>query len=529
MFDPEGTQPGEGPLPPLPTLNAEELRTLAYASAMGREFDFALLVAAMGAKEEALAELLEGLVHSGVLRERPGGERFAFVAEELRARVYQSLTASRLRVLHRKIGEAMEHLYPNPPPEVVPELGRHFFLGKVPDRSHRYNRRAAELAIAHGQPEEAAHQLERARLDLRGVPGEHGVEQVEIAALLGDLYFATGDVRLADHLYEEALAHLPTSDHKGRARLLLARAEVARETLETDLAKRSAREAHELFSRSGDLTGVASVHRILGRIAFHQGAYREALDEGIRALDLLRQTGDQRTLGRLCVDIGNAFAMLGPEVEEESAEWYRRAIERLSEAEDWPEVARAYLNLASLTGQSRPIDGLEYLAKGREVAERAHEPRWVGWGLANGIEMRLQLGQVEEAERDNQQARRLLERANDPLGLQQVMANTGLIAERRAQWEDAELAYRSAVEQAERMGLTAEVAQANYYLARLLYKTRNLAGARSAFALAREADLPRLNPPVAKAFRELGRLLDEEPNPPPADDRTRAQGSPQPS
>lgn len=519
MLEPERTQSGEGPLPPLPPLSAEEMRALAYASAIGREFDFPLLVGAMGAREEALAELLEHLVHEGLLRERPGGERFAFVRDELRARVYQTLTASRLRVLHRKVAEAMERLTPEPPPEVLGELGRHYFLGKVPERSYDYNRRAAEVSVANGQPEEAAHQLERARIDVRGLPGDHTQDMVEIDATLGDLYYATGDVRLADRLYDEALQRVPASDARQQARLHLARAEVARELLDAEAARRSARKAHELFSREGNLVGVASVHRILGRIAFHQGAYREALDEAIRALDLLQQGNDTRTMGRLCVDIGNAFAMLGPEVEEEAAAWYERAIDKLGETGDWAEVARAYLNLASLIGQARPRDGLEYLVKGREVAERGHEPRWAGWGLAMGVEMRLQLGQVEEAERDNQQAKRLLERANDALGLQQVVANAGLIGEKRAQWEDAELAYRAAIEQADKLGLVAESAQASFYLARLLYKTRNLPAARAAYHRAVEADLPRLNPPAAKPFRELGRLLESaEANgtPPPA-------------
>ncbi len=509
MHEPERTQPGEGPLPPLPPLSAEEMRTLAYASAIGSEFDFPLLVASMGAHEETLAELLERLVHARLLRERPGGDRFAFVQDELRARLYQSLTASRLRVLHKKIAEALERLHPDPPEELLAELGRHYFLGKVPERSYDYNRRAATVAVAHGQPEEAAHQLERARIDLKTLPGDHTTELVEIGATLGDLYYATGDVRLADRLYEEAISLVPPKAHRQRARLLLARAEVARETLNGDAARRAAHEAHELFSREGDLVGVASVHRILGRIAFHQGAYREALDEAILALDLLQQSGDSRTLGRLCVDLGNAFAMLGPEVEAEGIVWYERAIDRLTEAGDYAEVARAYLNLASLVGQTRPSAGLEHLAKGQEAADRAHEPRWSGWGLAMGVEMRLQLGEVEEAERDNQQARRLLERANDALGLQQVEANAGLIAEKRGQWEDGEIAYRSALEQAERLRLSAEAAQANFYLARLLYKTRNLTAARAAYARALEADLPTLNPPSAKAFRELGELLRE--------------------
>jgi tetratricopeptide (TPR) repeat protein len=506
---PTATSPtGEPALPTLPALSADEMRTLSYASAIGREFDFPLLVTAMNAPEEALAEQLEKLVHLGLLRERPGGDRFAFVQDEIRARVYQGLTASRLRVLHRKIAEAMERIYPEPPAEILPELGRHYFLGKVPEKSFRFNRLAAEIAVQNDQPEEAAHHLERARIDLRALPGDHAAEEIQIAEQLGDLYYSMGDVLTADHLYREGLEHAADGNARQRARLLLARAEVAREMLDAEGASRTAHQARVLFEVSDDRVGLASVHRVLGRIAFFRGAYREALDEAIRALDLLQRSHDPRTLGRVCIDIGNAFSMLGPDVREEGIDWYRRAIDRLGEVNDWTEVARAYLNLATLIGQGRPIDGLEYLAKGREFAERAHEPRWAGWGLAMGVEMRLSLGQVEEAERDNQQAGRLLERGQDSLGLQQVLTNRGLIAEKRGQWEESERAYRTAIEKAEALQLPAEAAQANFYLARLLFKTRDLAGAKVAFERASRSDLPTLNPPAAKAFHELGRQID---------------------
>jgi tetratricopeptide (TPR) repeat protein len=496
-----------GPLPDLPPLTAAEMRALSYGSAIGHEFDFPLLAAACGVPEESLAEMLEHLTQLGLLRERPGGDRFVFVHDEQRARVYQMLTASRLRVLHRHIAEAMERMYPEPPPEVIPELGRHYFLGRVPEKSYRYSRQAADLAQQNGRPEEAAHHLERARLDVRGLEGDHSKEEAEIAEALGELYFSTGDVHEADRLYSEGLERAGTSSPRQRARLLLGRAEVARELLDGSMARARAREAFDLFQGVGDPVGVASVHRLLGRIAFHQGAYREALDEAIQALDLLQRFNDPRTLGRLCIDIGNAFAMLGPEVRDEGIEWYKRAVVRLSEAGDWTEVARAHLNLASLIGQVRPMDGLDQLSKGREFAERAHEPRWVAWSLAMGVEFRLRLGQVEEAERDNQHARRLLDRAQDVLGLQQVLANAGQIAEKRGQWEEAEQAYLEALAKADEVGLAAEAAQANYCLARLRFKTRNLPAAREAYAKAASARFGELNPPYAKAFDELGRQI----------------------
>ncbi len=103
--------PGEGSNPPL---SPEQHRILAYASAIGSEFDFALLLGAMGLDEEVLAEEIERLVHLKILSERAGGERFAFAEEEFRARIYRSLTESRLRVLHRKIAEVLERMYPHP-------------------------------------------------------------------------------------------------------------------------------------------------------------------------------------------------------------------------------------------------------------------------------------------------------------------------------------------------------------------------------------------------------------------------------
>jgi tetratricopeptide (TPR) repeat protein len=491
----------------LDQLSAEQRRTLAYASAIGREFDFALLVAAVGGEEEALAEDAERLVHLGILRERSGGDRFGFAQDEVRTQIYQSLTASRLRVLHRKIAEAMERLHPETPDEILSELGRHYFLGKVPAKSFEFNRRAADIAEMAGDPEEAAHHLERARIDLKALEGDHRVDEADLAERLGNVYYAMGDTRAADRLYREGLDLVGARASKTRARLVLARAEVARENREVSVALRSARQALEMCSSLGDLPGVASVHRILGRIAFHSGKYHEALEEEMAALDLLQRSSDPRVLGRLCTDIGNTFSMLGPNVREDAMTWYERAIDYLVEVGDWVEVARAHLNLGITLGEVDPAGGLEQLVRAREYAERAHELRLAGWALFAGVEMHLALGQLEAAEWENQQAGRLLERAADPLGNQQVAMNAGLIHERRAQWEEAEESYRRAIENAVRLELTPEAAESQFHLARLLFKTRDFPGSRAAYEVAKASDLPGLKPSLAKPFEELGRQL----------------------
>jgi len=504
--------PEAGPTPALENLTAEQHRILAYASAIGPEFEFPLLVASMGMDEESLAEQIERLVHLGILKERPGGERFGFVEEEFRARVYRSLTESRLRVLHRKIAQVLEQMVPDPSAAVVGELGRHYFLGKVPEKSYQFNRRAAELARAEDEPEVAAHHLQRVLLDLAAMGGERRRDRAEVAEALGDLYYSMGDFAAADRSYGEALEQLGGDEPRIRARLLLARAEVARENLDVDGAARGAVAAQKLFEEGNDRLGVAQTYRLLGRLEFQRGAYREALDESMRALDQLGPVRDPRFLGRLSIDIGNSFALLGPEVRSVAIEWYQRAVDRLHQVGDWAELARAYHNLGVSVGETNPQDGLEYLERAREAGEKAHDVRSTAWAILSGVEMRLALGDLEEAERDNEQASRLLARLRDDLGTEQVLQNRGLIAERRGQWDDAGQAYEGAIEICRRLKLPADEAEVELYLARLRHKTRDVEGARAAFRIAAELGLPQAKPHLAAAFEELGRLLGEVAN-----------------
>jgi tetratricopeptide (TPR) repeat protein len=503
----EGRGPGGGPGPSLESLSPEQHRILAYASAIGAEFDFALLLGAMGIEEEVLAEDIERLVHRGVLVERTGGERFGFAEGEFRARIYRSLTESRLRVLHRKIAEVMERMYPNPTLPVLTELGRHYFLGKVPARSYEYNRRAASAARAAGEPQLAAHHLERVLLDLASLPGDHRVEQAEVAEALGDLDLSLGSYHDADLRFTEALERLGDGPPQVRAHLLLSRAEVARESLEQDTAVARSLEALKLFEEAGDRLGEANAHRVLARVAFRRGAYRESLEECLQAVNLLGTTNDPRPWGGLSIDLGNAFASLGPDVRDVAIAWYERAVERLLRASDWGELSRAYLNLGVTIGESRPQEGLEYLEKAREMAERAHDSRGVERALVAGAEMLLALGQIEDAERDNEQVGRLLEHIPDELGRGWVELNRGLIAERRGLWEEAERTYEQTVEMYRRFQLPADESEAAFYLARLRHKTRDMEGARRAFAIASDLGLAKLRPHLAAQFLDLAQQL----------------------
>ncbi|MDE1821126.1 MAG: hypothetical protein KGJ23_10395 [Euryarchaeota archaeon] len=455
---------------PLERLSDEEKRVLAYASAIGKEFDFALLRTATGLSEEPLAELLERLVHQGLLRERPGGERFSFVQEDVRMRLYREMTESRVRVIHRKIGEAYEQLYPDPPAEVLPELGRHYFLGRVHDRSYRYNRRSAGLAREALAPEISAHHLERARADLRELQGDHREEEAGLLLELGELYGLMNDDLKADRLYVEALELVPPQKSVLRALILLARAEVARNQAQGDRGRELCADALQLLEKEGHRRGLARVHRLMGRIASLEGNNHLAIDEGQRSLELLDPTADAKEIARCYVDLGNAYSNAGKEGDVlKAVEYYRRALQMVERAGDWHEASRACNNLAVAVGPTDPAEGVKWLERGHQFAERAHDRRMAGWTLFNAVEFRLTLGQLDEAERDNREARRILERLQDPIALQQIAMNDGLLAIRRGRYGEAEASFQRSLRMAEEMGYPPQISEMHLRLA-LLYQ-----------------------------------------------------------
>jgi tetratricopeptide (TPR) repeat protein len=504
---------GEEPLPagtdadPRTLWSPEEFRTLAYASAIGGDIEFGLLASALEREPEELSEQLERLVQAGVLRERPGGGRFAFVDEGLRGRIYRSLAESRVRVIHTRIAKAMERGGAVSGSPAAAELGRHFFLARMPQESHRYNVEAAKTAREERRRAEAVHHLERAKSDLLQLGGNRRAELAEIGRELGELYHALGDFPAADRAYSDALSRLEPEDKPGRAQLQLARAEMAWEELRPKEAEAFGEEALLLYLDLGDIAGAAAVHRLFSRVAAEKGDALTALDEAMKAFEFLRQTGEPGAAGKAGLELASAFARLGPEMQEEAAKWYDRAIRLLGPAGEDADLIRATLLLADLVGARDPSLALEHLAEARAIAARVREPRWEAWSYLNGTEFHLRRGEVEEAERQVKLAARILERSSDPAAETAIALSLGLIGERRGQWEQAEAEFRRAAEGARELGLLPQRAEAEFRLAQLRFKMHAIEGAREAYRAAEKHRLPLLRPSLATAFQELGREL----------------------
>jgi tetratricopeptide (TPR) repeat protein len=455
---------------PYAGLGESEKRVLHFAASMGLEFDWSVLKTATEMEEEPLAESLERLVHLGTLKELNWGDSYAFVRVVTLAQAYSEISSSRLRVIHKKIAEAYEKLYPDPTPKVIPEMGRQFYLGRVHEKSRLYNRYAAALAIRAFSPDVAIHYLERALEDIAALPGDHRVEEADVLKEIGDQYDAMGDDEKAEGFYTECLKKLPEEEKTLRALLLLSRAEAAHELNKLGLVRQYCEEAIKLFERVGHKKGLAIAHFILGRAGYTEGALMISKRETEAALRLFDPERDAREVARCYINLGNISTSVNdPKEIERGIQYFRKAIRILETIHDYRILAKTRNNLAVTIEDTQPREAMEELIEARACAERAKDERFLGWILFNTVEVHLMLGQEEEAIKCNNDARKILSKLNDLIGMQQVTMNDGILAQRRKAYEEAEKAYLDSFHRAEHLDYPVDMVEVLMHLT-LMYE-----------------------------------------------------------
>ena len=142
-------------------LSAQTNQMLSVAAVLGRDFDVELLAALRDAPEDSLLDALDEAVGAGLVQET-GADRYRFAHVLVRATLFEELSATRRRRLHRRVGEAIEKLRPD---DVV-ALAYHFSQagpdGEGMSRAVRYGLAAAEQALqarALGDAEARFHQV----------------------------------------------------------------------------------------------------------------------------------------------------------------------------------------------------------------------------------------------------------------------------------------------------------------------------------------------------------------------------------
>ncbi len=270
-------------------------RALGAAAVLGREFDLDTLERVTGGEGEELLEAMDQSLFEHVLVEVPDVVgRFAFSHALTRETIYEQLSAARRARLHRRAGEALEHLHAARLDEHADQLAHHFVQAGDDDRSFDYQLRAAraawrvyasETAIAHnsaalvtatrlGLSPEADERVRRLLLErgwMRQVQGDHEAGVADYGGALQAARTAS-DRRLE----AEALDSLAFAERF------------------FDSA-RSGAHHHEALAIADEVGDVPLQIRVLSRMSLIRATDLDltgALEAGERALALAEQTGD---------------------------------------------------------------------------------------------------------------------------------------------------------------------------------------------------------------------------------------------
>lgn len=145
----------------LRALEIIEREILLRASAIGREFDLALAVAAADRADEAVHAALERARALQFL-EALAADRYSFRHALTREIIYGELLGEHIPPLHRRIAKALEVAFEAGEP-VLEALAHHAWTGRDARRGLRYNELAGDNAAAVHAYEDARRYYRRAR------------------------------------------------------------------------------------------------------------------------------------------------------------------------------------------------------------------------------------------------------------------------------------------------------------------------------------------------------------------------------
>ncbi len=257
-------------------------RLLQVAAVIGKNVPLPLLQAVASLPEEALHQQLTRLQAGEFLYEilLESAPAYTFKHTLTQEVAYSSLLQERRRVLHARILEAIEDLYPNWLTEQVERLAYHALRGAVWEKALAYCRQVGEKALARSAYREAVGYFEQALSVLPHLPETRDTREqaIDLRVALRSALFQLGEFERIFTLLREA------------------------ETLATTL---------------GDQRRLAQVSAFLSANLDMRGDLDRALETSQRAVTIATALGDVRLQVSANFHLGVAYYSLGD---------YRRAI-----------------------------------------------------------------------------------------------------------------------------------------------------------------------------------------------------------
>lgn len=301
----------------LQLLADEDRSILTTAAVLGPEFSFALLEAVTKLDEDDLLDVVDRLLAARLIEELPlqdGEDRYRFGQEALRQALLDTISQRRIRLLHRRAGEAIQTLYDTGQRRYWPVLAHHFAMAGDDRQAFKYFILAGDAAARVYANTEAIDYYNRAlEIARQGQGGEATAELSQLCTRLGRALELNSQ-------YDQALAHYEDMGrlaHQQGNRPLELASLLARVTFYTTLtpahdsaqAEALAEQALTLARELGDQAAETKILWNLVNVYAHSNRMSQAIDSGERALALARALNLPEQMAFILTDVGRFYMM----------------------------------------------------------------------------------------------------------------------------------------------------------------------------------------------------------------------------
>lgn len=376
----------------LDRLPEESKRVIQKAAVIGRAFFYRILEQ-MGTAEDPLDSQLSALQEADLVRERSRVPEVEYIFKHALTQevAYQTLLAPARKLLHQKVGEAMEIIFAERIEEFSGLLAYHYFCAESWEKALQRSVESADGAFRVCAYAEARSHYRRALECLERFEKDppHLRQYIDITIKLvgASLQAESPEKNLARLLEAEAVAQtLDDPVRLGRVQLWIGRAHYYGGKL---------REAIGYFQKVlavapmlGDPELLALPGAVIGRVLFMQGQFKKSEQLLDQAIPLLEAANNRHEMLFAYMYRGSARACLGDYTDGLSDLNGALEIARLSQDQNAEAMAHTGLALIQLVA-GKYADGMESAQTALAVAEKSGDAMFrystnsfVAWGLA---------------------------------------------------------------------------------------------------------------------------------------------------
>lgn len=456
-------------------------RVLAAGVAAGREFEFEVVARAAALSESAALDALDELRDAGLIQ-AINGMHFRFNHSLIMEVVYREVGEPRHRLMHRRVGEALENIYPRARRESqAGVIAFHFSEGLAADRAAPYAVLAGQQAIRLAAWSEACSFYEIA------LEGSSEEQKFPILIALGEVHMQAGQAVQASEINRDALTLALNSGDPikiSSAQLALARSNLSQARYEEAISlarkvqesgrREEAMQAEFIWGTGLSLEG-ADLESAAKHLKTAQSLCQELCDElsadGVPAEQNIAITSLDYDAynAQIQFELGSVVAQQGNL--EKAIDLYQHALEAAHRSQSEQGLIWQALALNNLAYHSLLLEdpaAVQYAEQGLALAQEKGLLGQQAYLYSTRGEIALAAGQLDEAERYFKRGLSIAEQLSNAERVAGLKANLGLIAIERGQTSLAIHRLSTALAEAESLGTHHLAARIRLWLVPLL-------------------------------------------------------------